>query len=119
MMRRVQPRALAWTAMLALVALTLAAAACSGIDDVEPVSGVTTVEVKDNEFTPRVIEVPAGTEITWDVSGANPHNVIGDGWSSDTLKRGDTFAHVFDTAGEHNYECTLHGGMTGRVIVTE
>lgn len=85
--------------------------------DDAPVTGVTEIAVRDDEFEPAAIEVPAGTTVTWRWQGDHPHNVVGDGLESETQTDG-TFAHTFDTPGRHDYECTLHGGMTGTVTVT-
>lgn len=105
----------------ALASLALAlAAACGGesLDDVAPVAGVTSIAVEDNRFEPRVIEVDAGTEVTWRWDDASAeHNVVGDGYRSE-VQRAGAFAHIFEAPGNYDFICTLHGGMTGRVIVT-
>lgn len=110
------------TARLGVVALgaSLLLAACQAplADDAEPVRGVTSVSVEDNKFEERVIEVPAGTTVTWTFAGSHDHNVIGDGFGSDVMRDGE-FEHEFTTPGRFDYKCTLHGGMTGRVLVVE
>jgi plastocyanin len=93
--------------------------------------GVTAVMVRADStqnhlFDPPVIEVPAGSTITWTfadygISGEGevvPHNVVGEGFESAVLGTG-TFTHQFDTPGNYLYRCTLHAFMEGRVIVTE
>ncbi len=101
-----------------LLAACLVACEGQSLDEVEPVDGVTEVAVKDNEYEARVIRVPAGTEVTWIWEGGARHNVVGDGGFQSELLREGTFTHMFDAPGTYNYLCTLHGGMTGRVIVT-
>jgi plastocyanin len=81
------------------------------------VTGVTEVGVYDNYFDPASISVPAGTTVTWRWQGQSSHNVVGDGFESPVQTEGE-FSHTFDTPGTVPYECTLHGGMTGEVIVT-
>lgn len=115
MVRRIQRSAALMAAVL--VAATLLAA-CSSLDETPPAVGVTDVEVRDNSFSSRVIEVAAGSEITWTWTGDGDHNVVGDGWSSEVRNEG-TFAHRFEQPGTYDYMCTLHGGMDGRVIATE
>jgi plastocyanin len=109
-------------AALALVVLGAAGvlAGCGGgiADDAEPVRGVTEVSVVDNDFEPQVIEVPAGTTVTWRFEGGTQHNVSGEGFRSDTMKDGE-FQHTFDAPGQYDYLCTLHAGMEGRVLVVE
>lgn len=80
--------------------------------------GVTEVAVRDNVFAPAAIEVPAGTTVTWNWEGNTHHNVVGDGFESPVQERGN-FSYTFNTPGTHDYQCTLHGGMRGQVVVTE
>lgn len=102
------------------VSASLLLAACQAplADDAEPVRGVTEVSVEDNKFEDRVIEVPAGTTVTWTFEGQNDHNIVGDGFASDAMQDGE-FEYRFDAPGRFDYKCTLHGGMTGRVLVME
>ena len=74
------------------------------------------VRVVDNAFEPSVIQVDTGATVAWTWDGNLPHNVRGDGFESDTQDEG-TFEFTFADAGEYNYECTVHPGMDGRVIV--
>ena len=108
--------------LLVIAAASLALfAACSEDEDlsgVAPTTGATEVVVEDMRYTPRVIEVPAGTTVTWTFAdGDTPHDVKGDGFRSEVMRSG-TFRHTFDTPGTYDYRCTLHSQMTGRVIVT-
>jgi len=114
--------------MTLLVPLVLAAvvlAGCGGDGggnggaDAAPVTGVAEVAAKDNQFTPPAIEVPAGTTVTWAFEdGFVPHDVTADGFSSGDPQRSGSFTHTFDQPGTYPYRCTLHDGMTGRVVVT-
>jgi plastocyanin len=112
------------TAALALGA-ALVLAGCGGDEGggggepAAPATGVTQVAAKDNRFTPAAIQVPAGTEVTWTFKdGFIPHDVVGDGFSSGDPRRKGSFAHTFDRPGTYAYHCTVHDGMTGRVVVT-
>jgi plastocyanin len=87
--------------------------------DAAPVTGVTEVAAKDNRFTPAAIQVPAGTEVTWRFEdGFVPHDVKADGFSSGEPRRKGSFTHSFAQPGTYAYHCTVHDGMTGRVVVT-
>jgi plastocyanin len=112
-----------------LVPLALAAAlvlaGCGGDEGGDgaavaaPVTGVTEVAAEDNHFSPAAIQVPAGTTVTWEFKDRFvPHDVTADGWSSGDPQRGGRFAHTFADPGTYPYRCTLHDGMTGRVVVT-
>ena len=103
--------------------LTFTLAACQAGSaaspaETPPVRGVTAVDAKDLKFLPPAIEVEPGTEVTWRfVDGSVPHNVKGEGFTSENQSRG-TFRHRFERAGEYRYTCDLHAGMDGRVVVT-
>ena len=111
-----------------LVALALAAAVLTGCGgdegggnaaDAAPVTGVTEVAAKDNQFTPPAIQVTAGTPVTWRFDDRFvPHDVTGDGWTSGDPRSKGSFTHTFDRPGSYDYRCTLHDGMDGRVVVT-
>ena len=111
------------TAALAL-GTALVLAGCGGDEggggaEADPVTGVSQVTAKDNRFTPAAIQVPAGTTVTWAFKdGFVPHDVAGDGWTSGEPRRSGTFTHTFDRPGTYPYRCTVHDGMTGRVVVT-
>ena len=127
--------------LIALPALTLAAACGGGGDSTSPSSNPSTpttpttpttpsapatpiltnqVTVSDNQFDPGSIQVTPGTTVTWTWgSGATTHNVtFGDGANSgDKSGTGASFSRTFATAGTFTYVCTLHGGMNGSVLV--
>jgi plastocyanin len=89
--------------------------------DGDPVRGVSTVAVDDGEFAPPVIEVPAGTTVTWefrDTDDGEPvaHNVKGDGFLSPDVQRG-RYKRTFERPGSYRYRCDLHFRMRGRVDV--
>jgi plastocyanin len=111
------------TAVLALGA-ALVLAGCGGDEggggaEAAPATGVTQVAAKDNRFTPAAIQVPAGTTVTWTFKdGFVPHDVVADGFTSGEPRRKGTFTHTFDRPGTYPYRCTVHDGMTGRVVVT-
>lgn len=105
-------------ALAAAAALLLVACSSGQVPaDTVPVTGVTTVEVRDNKFVERVISVPAGTEVTWKWVGRLAHNVVGNDYKSEVLQEGE-FRHRYTAPGQYDYVCTLHAGMTGRVVVT-
>ena len=84
-----------------------------------PVTGVTQVAAKDNQFTPAAIQVAVGTEVTWEFKDRFvPHDVTGDGWASGEPRRKGSFTHTFDRPGTYPYRGTIHDNMTGRVVVT-
>jgi plastocyanin len=80
------------------------------------------VAIEDFAFTPTTITVKKGTKVTWTNNDSAPHDVTvtsGEGPKSDRMETGDTYSYTFDTAGTFNYFCSIHPGMTAKVIVTE
>jgi plastocyanin len=76
-----------------------------------------------NVFDPASLTVTLGTTVSFTFESVG-HNVVFDasvsgrpaditGTNSNT-----TITRTFSTAGTFNYQCTIHAGMTGTVIVT-
>ncbi|HKC39550.1 MAG TPA: hypothetical protein VKC15_08445, partial [Gemmatimonadales bacterium] len=85
---------------------------------------VTTVQVRNNNFTPDSISVPRNTVVTFDW-GAGPtsvHNVTFDGVagapSNIANRTSGSVQKTFGSVGTFPYQCTNHLGMTGMVVVT-
>jgi plastocyanin len=105
--------------VLAVVAVLVAGSALlvrAQLDPGPPVSGVTEVVVRDNEFIPPSIAVSPGTTVTWRWEGEQAHDVVGDGFASPIQAEGE-FSHTFSERGTFDYRCTLHAFMRGRVVV--
>ncbi|CAA9562449.1 MAG: Multicopper oxidase [uncultured Thermomicrobiales bacterium] len=81
----------------------------------------TVVTLVDDRFSPAVVEIPAGTVVTFVNRGANWHSVAAlDGsWESGRIEPGGAYSVRLDTPGEVRYICQHHvlRGMTGRVTV--
>ena len=101
---------------LLLLTVVALAAGCAAGSAAVPVEG-TQVRVVDNDFDPSALEVTAGDTVIWSWEGSNDHNVLGDGFQSETQTSG-TFTHTFAGPGTYSYECTLHEGMRGEILVT-
>ena len=87
-------------------------------EDTTPCDGTTTacvVNVTDNTFSPRNLLVEAGSTVRWVNNGASPHTSTGDGWDSGTMLVGADFEHTFDEAGDFDYVCDFHPGMSGTI----
>jgi plastocyanin len=113
----------ATVAAVLVIALTMVAAGCrSGRADDQAARATPAVDVhevvaRNLAFVPPAVQVPAGTTVTWQFrDGRVPHNVQGEGFKSENLTKG-SFQHRFDRPGSYSYVCTLHAGMTGRVVV--
>jgi plastocyanin len=125
---RLRPLAGVGVAALALTGLAGCSSSSSASGSVPfKVSGtpVRTEQVdlpKAYRFAPAVVEVKAGTTVTWTNHDDFPHNVTlltGPDKTSKHLGIGETAGFRFTEAGTVYYECTLHPQqMRGKVIVT-
>ena len=78
-----------------------------------------TVAMRDNFFSPGRDTVAVGGTVTWTNNGSNPHTSTGQNnvWDSGALNPGQSFSRQFPQAGAFPYECTIHPGMSGTVVV--
>ncbi len=61
-----------------------------------------------------------GQQVRWtNDDGAMPHTATGSGFDTGVINSNATSAPItFTTAGNRNYVCTLHAGMTGTLSIT-
>jgi plastocyanin len=105
------------SALLAF-ALVVVTAGCGGSGTSEPVSTMQVSMAKSYRFDPGVIEVDAGSTVTWTNDDNFTHTVKVDGQNDHKVDRGDSVSITFDRAGTYHYVCTLHSqDMDGDVIV--
>lgn len=77
-----------------------------------------TVAMSKACFTPSVLRVDPGTEVTFVNKDPVAHNVTAAGWGYfEDMSQGDAFRATFDEAGIFPYACTYHPGMTGAIVV--
>ncbi len=73
-----------------------------------------------NTFQPQVVVLARTGTVTWSF-GAVQHNVIFAGVTGAPANIGNTtnasVSRTFNTAGNFPYDCNLHAGMTGTVVV--
>ena len=71
-------------------------------------------------FTPRTVAIARGGSVIW-TFGATIHNVLFGATAGAPQNiantSGTTESRTFLTAGNFSYDCSLHAGMTGQVIV--
>jgi plastocyanin len=84
-------------------------------------AGNASVTIDNFTFSPQLLTVPAGTKVTWTNRDDIPHTVTDASgaisFRSPPLDTGDTFSHVFSSAGTYRYFCSLHPHMQGTVVV--
>jgi plastocyanin len=80
----------------------------------------TTIELRDFCITPTLLRVEPGETVTFVNRDSFRHIITSAGveWSSDGFLRADeAFAATFRKDGVYPYQCYLHPGMAGAVIV--
>jgi plastocyanin len=101
----------------AVVLVGVLATGCGG-GDAAPVETTEVTMAKSYRFDPKVIEVAAGSTVTWTNDDNFTHTVQVEGQDDHKVERGDSVSIDFETAGTYAYVCTLHRqDMDGEVIV--
>ena len=80
----------------------------------------TSVSISNFAFSPSSIQVSVGDTVTWTNNQNVNHTVTSDQGSelnSPSFGQGQTYKHVFMTAGTYPYHCSLHTSMKGSVTV--
>jgi plastocyanin len=75
------------------------------------------VEIRQFKFAPADLEIAAGGTVTFSNLDLVPHTATGDGFDTGTLKKGESKAITFATAGDFPYLCTFHRHMKGHIRV--
>jgi plastocyanin len=102
--------------------VVIAVAGCGGSESTGP-TPTTSVDVRDDFFTPGAISVSPQATVTWTWRGTDIHDVVfEDGQGSSNLKSTGTHNRAFAATGAFRYRCTNHStsftsGMIGTVIV--
>ena len=119
--------------LLAAAALALGVAACGGSDSgtaatassttSSPMTATATntdkVAISNYKFQPDVIQVDAGTKVTFTNSDDTKHTATADDGSFDTgdLDQGDSASVTLSKPGEFTYYCRYHPFMKATVEV--
>jgi plastocyanin len=78
------------------------------------------VTMKDIKFNPAKVTIKKGQTVVWTNEDSVGHDVTSDGFKSGDpggIENGQTFQHKFPKKGTFNYQCSVHPGMTGEVVV--
>jgi plastocyanin len=78
------------------------------------------VAMGDDFFNPATTNVNVGDTVVWTHTGQRPHDVTADNGAFSSPRRmmgGSTFSYTATTAGTYNYQCTIHAGMDGVLVV--
>jgi plastocyanin len=88
-----------------------------------PAVDVTSVAMTNQDtFSPAIIQVPAGTTVTWTNTDTDAHTVtfmpMMFNSGNNNVAPGSTFSRTFTASGVYYYRCLYHPAMVGEVIVT-
>lgn len=81
---------------------------------------VVTIKAVDDEFEADILTVGSGTTIEWENDGRHTHRLVrdlGGAVVSSDLAPGTVDSVTFNHAGEYEYYCSIHEGMSGRILV--
>ena len=78
-----------------------------------------TVVMKNFDFSPMSLTVPAGTTVTWKNLDGEPHTVtsLTGLFRSGGLDQNDAFTFKFTKPGVYQYLCTIHPKMMASITV--
>jgi plastocyanin len=78
----------------------------------------TSIEMAKLCFTPSILQVDPGAEVTFTNLDPMGHNVTASGWGQfDAMLKGEAFSATFAEPGVYPFACSYHPGMTGAVVV--
>jgi len=79
------------------------------------------ITISEYMFAPKVLNIPAGTKVTWINHDEVPHTIVDSSSSkifrSSALDTNDSYSFTFTKPGTYHYFCTLHPQMVGTVNV--
>jgi len=80
-----------------------------------------TVTLKNIAFSPKKVSISKGAKVTFAFrDGSTEHNVISSGskrFKPIGVRASGSVTRTFSRAGTYRYSCTLHPGMSGRIVV--
>jgi plastocyanin len=102
-----------------LLALALLAAFPMAAIAQDTVPNKVTVLIKDFDFAPMDVTIPAGGSVTWTNRDGEPHTVTStDGlFRSGALDQDQSFTITFAKPGTYAYLCSIHPKMRATVTV--
>jgi plastocyanin len=84
--------------------------------------GTVAISMKNIAFDPKTQAVKVGDKVVWTNDDDVQHNVVADtgaDFESKTFGKGGTYEYTPTKAGTITYECTIHPGMTGTLVVAK
>jgi plastocyanin len=84
-----------------------------------PVSGHTTISIRNFMFSPMTLTVTAGTKVSFHNYDQTAHTAtaINGGFNTGTVKPGQSVTVTMHKAGTYKYHCLFHAFMVARIVV--
>ena len=84
-------------------------------------AGTAAVTIKNFDYAPMDITIPAGTTVVWKNLDGEPHVVASlDGlFRSPALDQNDSYQFTFASPGVFKYICSIHPKMKATITVTK
>ncbi len=80
----------------------------------------TDIEISGFAFNPSTLTISKGANVVWINKDSAPHSIVsdtGDEINSDSISKGNTYVHIFNTPGTYGYHCGIHPSMKGKLVV--
>jgi plastocyanin len=112
-------RAAHWIPRLATLLMLVVVGVTPGVFAAPVAPAKAEVRIDNFSFSPAVITVKSGTQITWTSADDIPHTVVSDSkaFKSKVLATGEKFTWTAGKTGTYAYSCSIHPNMTGKVVV--
>jgi plastocyanin len=120
MLRKGLPLVLLIISIITIISL---AACSSGGSTLQKTTSATdtgnSVTLANFAFSPQILNVKAGTTVTWTNKDSATHTVTSDSgvFDSGNLATNSTFSYTFNSTGNFSYHCAIHPYITGTVKV--
>ena len=123
---------------MVIAAVALLGAGCAGgSPDAPQANGGAGVKVVNIAYSPDLLEIQVGTEVTWTSGDEGVHHTVTSGlpgdngvpgvsegkppkpdgvFDGDLPDAGESFSFTFDKAGTYEYFCRIHPSMTAEVV---
>jgi plastocyanin len=75
------------------------------------------ISMANTSFVPQSVELAVGGTVRFTNNDNQVHNATGTGLATGNMNSGQIVERVLSTAGTINYDCTLHAGMSGTIVV--
>jgi plastocyanin len=84
-------------------------------------AGAAKAEMRAMTFTPKRLDITAGTTVTWTNDDPLVHTITADdgSWDSGPIEPGKSWSHTFTQPGQYAFHCTPHPFMKALVVVRQ